>query len=77
MRMSPRMRSCLYECQVLHHRFAPKTHRFVYRIFFSSLLDLDELPVWHRKLGALFGQSPQPLFVPGGRLPAAWESRPR
>jgi DUF1365 family protein len=36
------MRSSLYECSVLHHRFAPKTHRFAYRIFMMSV-DLDEL----------------------------------
>ena len=33
----------------MHHRFAPKTHRFDYRIFMFAL-DLDELDVLHRKL---------------------------
>jgi DUF1365 family protein len=36
------MRSSLYECQVMHHRFAPKVHRFAYRIFLFAI-DLDEL----------------------------------
>jgi uncharacterized protein len=36
------MRSCLYECQVMHHRIAPKDHRFSYRIFMFAI-DLDEL----------------------------------
>jgi DUF1365 family protein len=36
------MNSCLYECEVMHHRLAPKEHRFRYRIFMFAL-DLDEL----------------------------------
>jgi len=36
------MTSCLYECQILHARFAPREHRFVYRIFLFAI-DLDEL----------------------------------
>jgi uncharacterized protein len=36
------VKSCLYECQVMHHRFAPKTHRFAYNIFLLGI-DLDEL----------------------------------
>ncbi len=36
------MNSCLYECTVMHHRLAPKKHRFVYKIF-MFYLDLDEL----------------------------------
>lgn len=36
------MRSCLYECQVMHHRFVPKAHRFSYNIFLFGI-DLDEL----------------------------------
>ncbi len=43
------MNSCLYECSVMHARFAPKSHRFVYRIFLFAL-DLDELDTLHRKL---------------------------
>ena len=33
----------------MHHRFAPKAHRFAYRIFLFAL-DLDELTTLHRKL---------------------------
>lgn len=36
------LRSCLYECEVTHHRFSPKEHRFTYRIFMMGI-DLDEL----------------------------------
>lgn len=36
------MRSKLYECSVMHARFFPKAHRFVYRLFMMSV-DLDEL----------------------------------
>jgi DUF1365 family protein len=41
--------SCLYECHVLHHRFTPQAHRFLYRIFMFAL-DLDELEALHRRL---------------------------
>lgn len=36
------MNSCLYQCRVMHHRLAPKVHRFDYRIF-MFYLDLDEI----------------------------------
>jgi hypothetical protein len=36
------VRSSLYECNVMHHRFAPRAHRFAYRIFMLAV-DLDEL----------------------------------
>jgi len=36
------MNSCLYECNVMHHRLLPKEHRFQYRIF-MFYLDLDEI----------------------------------
>lgn len=36
-------RSCVYECRVLHHRLAPRPHRFAYGLFLLGL-DLDELP---------------------------------
>lgn len=51
-RFAPRIsfvNSCLYECHVMHARFVPKAHRFLYRIFFFAL-DLDELDSLHRKL---------------------------
>jgi len=44
-----RMISSLYECQVMHARFAPRTHRFLYRIFLFAI-DLDELALLHRQL---------------------------
>jgi DUF1365 family protein len=43
------MNSCLYECHVMHARFVPQGHRFVYRLFMCAL-DLDELDALHRKL---------------------------
>ena len=43
------MNSCLYECSVLHARFSPRQHRFVYRIFLFAI-DLDELTELHRRL---------------------------
>jgi DUF1365 family protein len=43
------MHSCLYECHVMHARFAPKAHRFLYRIFLFAI-DLDDLPTLHRRL---------------------------
>jgi len=36
------LRSCLYECDVMHHRLEPKEHHFRYRIFMFAI-DLDEL----------------------------------
>jgi DUF1365 family protein len=41
--------SCLYFGEVMHHRFRPVRHRFVYRVF-SLLLDLDEIPALSRRL---------------------------
>jgi DUF1365 family protein len=46
------MNSSLYECRVMHHRFAPKAHHFSYRIFLFAI-DLDELESLSRRL-ALF-----------------------
>jgi DUF1365 family protein len=43
------MTSSLYECQVMHARFTPRAHRFVYRIFLFAI-DLDELDALHRRL---------------------------
>jgi hypothetical protein len=43
------MQSCVYECHVMHHRFAPQAHRFVYRLFLLAL-DLDELDTLRRRL---------------------------
>jgi len=44
--------SSLYECTVLHERFTPKHHRFVYSLFYFAL-DLDELSSLHRRLALL------------------------
>lgn len=43
------MTSSLYECQVMHARFSPRPHRFVYRIFLFAI-DLDDLDTLHRRL---------------------------
>ncbi|MCX6952334.1 MAG: DUF1365 domain-containing protein [Verrucomicrobia bacterium] len=43
------MNSCLYECSVVHARFSPRAHRFVYRIFLFAI-DLDELGALHRRI---------------------------
>ena len=52
--------SSLYECTVLHERFAPKRHRFSYRLFYFAL-DLDELEMSSRRL-ALFSFNRANLF---------------
>lgn len=43
------MNSCLYETEIMHHRLAPKEHRFSYK-FFSFYLDLDEIDEIARKV---------------------------
>ncbi len=43
------MTSSLYECQVMHARFAPRPHRFLYRIFLFAF-DLDELDELNRRV---------------------------
>lgn len=59
--MSPAITtSSLYECAVLHERFTPKCHRFVYRLFYFAL-DLDELGTLHRRL-SLFSVNCANLF---------------
>jgi uncharacterized protein len=47
--MNEALKSCLYQGEVMHHRLAPKRHRFVYRVT-SWLIDLDELPRLHQSL---------------------------
>ncbi len=80
------MKSALYECQVMHARFLPRAHRFVYRIFLFAI-DLDELPTLPQQL-ALFSvggrnvysfrdndylPTSEPLHQPSGALaPASW-----
>ncbi len=36
------LRSCLYECKIMHHRLQPKVHQFNYELFYFAL-DLDEV----------------------------------
>jgi len=43
------MNSCLYQCSVMHHRFAPKVHHFQHDIF-MFYLDLDELDLVAKKV---------------------------
>ena len=43
------MNSCLYECSVMHHRFAPKVHHFQHDLF-MFYLDLDELGALAQKI---------------------------
>ncbi len=43
------MNSCIYECNVMHHRLEPKEHQFSYRIFMFAL-DLDEVEVLSKRL---------------------------
>ena len=50
-----RFRSALYEGRIMHHRLAPREHRFAYPIY-MHLLDLDELPALGRGL-KLFGHN--------------------
>lgn len=77
------MKSCLYECSVMHARFTPRRHRFAYRVFFLAV-DLDELAQLPRRL-ALFSHNRANLYSihdrdflpvdepphPGGPAPAA------
>ena len=54
------MNSCLYECHVMHARFSPRPHRFLYRIFLIAV-DLDELELLHRRF-ALFSVNRPNLY---------------
>lgn len=56
----PPLRSCLYRGQVMHHRFRPTRHRFVYEVF-SLYLDLDELDAVDRGLRLLSVERPNLL----------------
>lgn len=51
------MNSCLYECNVMHHRLAPKEHQFRYRIFMLAL-DLDEIDELTRRIPLLSHNRP-------------------
>lgn len=68
-RSAPPERSCLYECTVLHERFAPRRHRFRYRLFYLAL-DLDEIPALGARLRLLrFGRPGLLRFDEPGHLP--------
>ena len=54
------MKSCLYECHVMHARFAPRSHRFLYRIFLFAI-DLDEIDVIPRHI-ALFSHERRNVY---------------
>src|SRR5258708_38012820 len=41
--------SCLYKAKVMHHRLAPKDHRFHYSVF-MFYLDLDEIDELSKQL---------------------------
>lgn len=43
------MNSCLYQATVMHHRLAPKKHRFHYKVF-MFFIDLDETAQLAKKL---------------------------
>ena len=46
------LESCLYECQVMHHRMHPKKHRFVYRLFLFGI-ELSEVETLANQLTPL------------------------
>lgn len=65
------LRSALYECTVLHERFAPRRHAFSYRLFYLAL-DLDESPALARRLKLLSFTRPNLFrFDERGYLPLA------
>ncbi|NOT77040.1 MAG: DUF1365 domain-containing protein [Cyclobacteriaceae bacterium] len=43
------MNSCLYRCEVMHHRLVPREHKFRYNVF-MFYIDLDEVEQLHKKL---------------------------
>ncbi len=59
------LRSALYDGEVVHERFQPKTHRLRYRVF-SMLVDLGELPQLDKSL---------PLFAYNRWAPIAFHDR--
>lgn len=46
------MRSRIFECRILHERFVPRSHRFVYRVFMLAI-DLDELGLLSKRMRLL------------------------
>jgi DUF1365 family protein len=59
-RKADAMNSCLYECSVMHHRFAPKVHHFQHDLF-MFYLDLDELDLIAQKI-RLFSRNRKNLY---------------
>lgn len=57
--MKAPLRSCLYECRVLHERLLPRHHRFSYGAFWFYL-DLDELASLSQRQHLLGIHSPYP-----------------
>lgn len=55
------MNSCLYECEVMHHRLSPKEHHFRYRIFMFAF-DLDEIDEVARRV-PLFSRNRPNLYT--------------
>ncbi|WP_051560048.1 DUF1365 domain-containing protein [Marinobacterium jannaschii] len=53
--------SRIYTGSVMHHRYRPRQHRFIYRVF-SLCVDIDELPQLHQRL-RLFGHNRRNLFA--------------
>lgn len=56
-----KLRSRLYECSIMHHRFSPKKHAFRHGAF-MFLLDLDELEQLNRRV-RLFGFNRRNLYA--------------
>lgn len=59
--MTEMLRSRLYPGRVFHRRLRPRVHALSYRVFYM-LLDLDEVPVLHRRL-RLFSHNGFSLFA--------------
>lgn len=59
--VDPCLKSCLYECHVMHARFAPRAHQFLYRIFFFAI-DLDELDLLSERI-AFFSFNRRNLYA--------------
>jgi DUF1365 family protein len=58
---STNFNSCLYECEVMHHRFAPKVHHLHHKIF-MAYFDLDELDSLAQKV-FLFSHNRKNLYA--------------
>jgi DUF1365 family protein len=54
--------SCFYECDVFHRRLRPRSHEFLYRVFYF-LIDLDELDEVQRRLPLFRVNRPAPYSL--------------